>query len=320
MYRLLQLLSDGRFHSGAELGALLGVTRAAVWKKLQLLEKSFSISLERISGKGYRLASPISLLDESRLSSALGSLGWSVFLREEIDSTNAEALRLLQCPTSLPFIVVAESQTAGRGRRGRRWASPPVRNLYCSFALRVEAGGRHLSGMSLAVGLAVVDTLRSLGVPGVGLKWPNDVYVDGKKVAGILLELTGDPADQCHVVIGIGINVNMTFSVDEIDQPWTSLRSVLGALVDRNELLLRLAMSLSGYLERHISEGFSALRAEWEAVNVWQGLMCRLSAGSQEVLGRVLGVDDHGALRLDVDGCIYVFSGGELSLRLDHDS
>ncbi|QLF93862.1 bifunctional biotin--[acetyl-CoA-carboxylase] ligase/biotin operon repressor BirA [Pseudomonas sp. ABC1] len=321
MYKLLQLLSDGRFHSGAELGASLGVTRAAVWKRLRLLEKSFPVPLERVSGKGYRLASPLSLLDEAGLSSVLRPLGWSLFLYEEADSTNAEALRLLQRLVTPSFVVVAESQTAGRGRRGRQWSSPPALNLYCSFVLQIEDGGRHLPGMSLVVGLAVVDALRKMGVSGVGLKWPNDVYVGGKKVAGILLELTGDPADQCHVVIGIGINVNMMDSGGEgIGQPWVSLRSVLGRCVDRNELLGCLALSLSGYIERHMAEGFAALRAEWESLNVWQGLVCRLSAGPQDVVGRMLGVDDHGALCLDVGGHVRAFSGGELSLRLEHDS
>ena len=124
------------------------------------------------------------------------------------------------------LVIVAEQQTAGRGRRGRAWVSPGE-NLYYSLAITV-GGARELEGLSLVVGLAVLRALESLGVRDAGLKWPNDLLQGGKKIAGILLELSGDPADLCHVVIGIGINVNMK-TVTDIGQPWTSLREALGS-------------------------------------------------------------------------------------------
>ncbi|MCG6539597.1 bifunctional biotin--[acetyl-CoA-carboxylase] ligase/biotin operon repressor BirA [Pseudomonas sp. KSR10] len=321
MSELLRLLGDGRFHSGEELGAALGVSRSAVWKYLQRLEAEYDIELFRVPGKGYRLAEPFSLLNYESCSAALAHLGWQLCFRDTVDSTNAEALRLLRSEVAAPFVVLAESQINGRGRRGRVWVSPFGRNLYYSLALKIANGSEGLSGLSLVVGLAVLHALRRAGVEDVGLKWPNDLYVSGKKIAGILLELTGDPADVCHVIIGIGINVNMISDGLDIDQPWTSVRAQTGVLVDRSELASFVSESLHHYVNLHAQQGFSSLRGEWEANNVWQGKRCVLSAGAHQIKGLMLGIDEHGALRLLVDGQgEQRFSGGELSLRIDHDS
>ena len=162
--------------------------------------------------------------------------------------------------------------------------------------------------------------MRSFGLAESGLKWPNDLLVGNRKIAGILLELLGDPADICHVVVGIGINVNMQLSTEEIGQPWTSMRTEGGGLVDRNALVTRLSAYLEEYLGRHKREGFSALRAEWEGAHLWQGRFVNLTAGIQNIQGMVMGIDATGALRLSVDGEERAYSGGELSLRLSDDS
>ncbi|MCW8159053.1 bifunctional biotin--[acetyl-CoA-carboxylase] ligase/biotin operon repressor BirA [Stutzerimonas stutzeri] len=314
MNRLLRLLQDGRFHSGEELGGALGVSRSAVWKLVQRIQADALVTVFKVPGRGYRLAESLSLLEKEKLAPELMCFGWSLHLCESVGSTNAEALRLLQLE-EVPFLVLAEAQTSGRGRRGRSWVSPFGQNLYFSLAIRVQGGAGQLAGMSLVVGLAVMQTLRLIGLPQAGLKWPNDVYVDGRKIAGILLELTGDPADVCHVIIGIGINVNMVEAAG-IDQLWTSIREHVG-MVDRNELVLTLAGTLKRYLERHAEAGFSALKQEWESNHIWQGRSCTLSTGSQDYSGVVLGVDEEGGLRLMINGDERSFSGGELSLRLD---
>jgi BirA family biotin operon repressor/biotin-[acetyl-CoA-carboxylase] ligase len=164
-----------------------------------------------------------------------------------------------------------------------------------------------------------MQTLREQGVPGAGLKWPNDVLVGRKKIAGILLELVGDPADVCHVVLGVGINVNMQMT-DEVDQLWTSMRLEAGKVFDRNHLVAELGMMLQKYLVRHQAGGFSAVQSEWEQNHLWQGRAVSLIAGVNQIDGEVLGIDSQGALRLRVDGVEKVFSGGELSLRLRNDS
>ncbi|TFY93957.1 bifunctional biotin--[acetyl-CoA-carboxylase] ligase/biotin operon repressor BirA [Pseudomonas nabeulensis] len=319
MLTLLKLLKDGRFHSGEALGAALGVSRSAVWKQLQHLEAELNLPIHKVRGKGYQLASPLVFLSDEAIALEASSLPWPVRVFDTIDSTNAEALRLVDAGCAAPFLVVAEQQTAGRGRRGRKWVSPFAQNVYYSLVLRIEGGLRQLEGLSLVVGLAVMQALRELGVQGAGLKWPNDVLVADRKIAGILLELVGDPADICHVVIGIGINVNMQ-KADEVDQQWTSVWLETGSAVDRNHLVAQLGVQLQGYLERHKESGFAALQGEWEQNHLWQGRAASLIAGASQIDGEVLGVDCQGALRLSVDGVEKIFSGGELSLRLRDDS
>lgn len=318
MLTLLKLLQDGQFHSGEALGRALGISRSAIWKQLQQLEADYDLQIHKIRGKGYRLASPLSLLDPSKLSHA--ARGWKKTVVETIDSTNAEAMRRIAAGEEPPFVILAEHQSGGRGRRGRQWVSPYGQNLYCSVGLRVEGGTRQLEGLSLVVGLAVMRALRSTGLPGVGLKWPNDILVGDRKIAGILLELIGDPADICSVIIGIGVNANMRSPDAQIDQPWTSLLLERGAMVDRSELATSVLEQLSLCLEQSAVGGFEVLRAEWEADHLWQGRSASLVAGQRRIDGVVLGVDDSGALRMDVDGTENVFSGGELSLRLRDDS
>lgn len=315
MQMLLKLLKDGEFHSGEDLGAIMGVSRSAVWKKLQQLEAETGLEIHKVRGRGYRLADPLFMLDAQWIERNQADADWAIHVYDSIDSTNAQAMRLIESGGALPLLVLAERQTAGRGRRGRKWVSPFGENLYYSLAMRVDGGMRRLEGLSLLVGLAVVKMLREMGINGAGLKWPNDVLVGGRKLAGVLLELTGDPADVCHVVIGVGINVNMRAS-EEVDQAWTSMLLEYGAVIDRNEIVARLNKELSAYLSAHREAGFGAFQAEWEANHLWQGRPVTLLAGSSAVEGVVVGIDTVGALRLKVEDEIQSFSGGELSLRL----
>lgn len=319
MLTLLKLLRDGRFHSGQALGVALGISRSAVWKQLQHLEAELGLSIHKVRGRGYQLAEPLILLDPALMCDSSPAVNWPVQVFDFIDSTNAEALRAIQRGQAAPFLVLAERQTAGRGRRGRKWVSPFAENLYYSLVLRIEGGMRQLEGLSLVVGLAVMHVMREQGVAGVGLKWPNDLLVGNKKIAGILLELVGDPADVCHVVLGIGVNVNMQVA-DEVDQQWTSVRLESGKVCDRNRLVLALGVALQEYLGRHQRGGFSVIHAEWEQNHLWQGRAVSLIAGVNRIDGVVVGIDNQGALRLKVDGVEKVFSGGELSLRLRDDS
>ncbi|AZE51519.1 Biotin operon repressor [Pseudomonas chlororaphis] len=319
MLTLLELLKDGRFHSGQALGAALGISRSAVWKQLQQLEADLGLSIHKVRGRGYQLAAPLMLLSPADIYEQSKDCPWVVLAFDSIDSTNAEALRAVERGVPAPFLVLAERQTAGRGRRGRKWVSPFAENVYYSLVLRIDGGMRQLEGLSLVVGLAVMQTLREFGVAGAGLKWPNDVLVGRKKIAGILLELVGDPADVCHVVLGVGINVNMQ-KTDEVDQQWTSMRLESGKQVDRNQLVARLSMMLRAYLERHQAHGFSSIQEEWEQNHLWQGNAVSLIAGVNKIDGVVMGIDQQGALRLEVDGVEKVYSGGELSLRLRDDS
>lgn len=316
MLKVLSLLNDGEFHSGESLGEALGISRAAVWKRVEQLEHEQGLTINRVRGKGYQSAEKDFLLNQNLL---LEHIGIPVVVHAELDSTNAEVVRQLKQQLA-PFLVLAEKQTAGRGRRGRAWVSPLAQNLYFSLAWPLQRNLAQLEGLSLVVGVALLRTLKILGIDGVGLKWPNDVLYNNAKLSGILLELIGDPADRCHVVIGIGINVNMLQKEQDISQDWTSLKSIAGKSINRNQLAICLYKNLQECLELHAQQGFAAFKSEWENAHCWQGQQGVISTVAKQVAGTILGVDATGALRLLVNGQEQVFSGGEISLRLTHDS
>lgn len=317
MLKMLALLADGEFHSGSDLGAEVGVSRAAVWKRLQRLADEFGIEVQSVSGKGYRLEHPLSLLNSDVLQTSFPAL--PIFIYESIGSTNEQAKKLL-ATSSAPLVVLAEHQAAGRGRRGRVWLSPFAQNLYLSFVWPISEGMAQVDGLSLVVGLAVVRAVEKTIGATAQLKWPNDVLINNQKVAGILLELVGDPADLCHVVIGIGINLNMNGAHTAIDQQWTSLYKETGQYIDRTVFTQILIESLDRYLDKQKMHGFSSLKNEWLSVHAWHGRNALLSSGQETVRGRVLGVGDKGEICLMVDGCERLFIGGELSLRLHDDT
>lgn len=322
LHAILALLADGQFHSGEKLGEQLGVSRAAVWKALQPLEVQ-GFPIHRVRGKGYRIPVGAVLLESKAIQAGLPdaeSARWEWHIRQQVDSTNAEAQRLVAEAGLRPLVVVAEQQSAGRGRRGRVWSSPFGQNLYMSFVEPVSGGAQGLEGLSLVVGLTLVQTLEACGYQGLRLKWPNDVLLDGAKLAGVLLEISGDLTADAVVVIGVGVNVLM--EVDgNIDQRWTSLRrSGQKGVLDRNQLVAAFATRLVGALELFSREGFSAFRDQWQHYDAWRDAEVRVVSGSNILAGRNLGVSAQGALRLLTAGGEIDISGGEVSLRLGHAS
>ncbi|MBB3170169.1 bifunctional biotin--[acetyl-CoA-carboxylase] ligase/biotin operon repressor BirA [Simiduia aestuariiviva] len=314
---LLPVLADGEFHSGEALGALLGVSRTAVWKQLQKLE-ALGLAVESIKGRGYRLSRPLDLLSVPEVlaatsESARAQLQLRLLL--QTDSTNVQAMQVAEGGAAHGLVVLAEQQVAGRGRRGRQWVSPFGANIYLSLVWRFAGGAAALSGLSLAVGVACARALRSAGLVAVGLKWPNDLLVDGRKLGGILLEMTGDPAGECQVVIGIGLNVQMgDAEAEAIEQPWTSLRRE-GLSVSRSTVVGLLLEQLVAVLTQFGREGFTSLRQEWSALDIYRDAPVTLLSVSQSVAGVARGVDDGGALLLETDDGIQTFHGGEVSVR-----
>lgn len=316
MLKLLTLLADGNFHSGNELGAAAGISRAAVWKRLQGATAEFGLELQSVPGKGYRLSHPLSLIKLNALQANFPYL--PIFAYDSISSTNEYAKKMLATQPA-PLAILAEHQTLGRGRRGRKWNSPYAQNLYLSYAWPVTRGMAQIDGLSLVAGLAVVRAVEQVVGTTAQLKWPNDVLINNAKVAGILLELVGDPADLCSVVIGIGVNLNMTSTNQTIDQEWTSLALETGKQVDRTQFAQSVLESLDVYLEKQKNYGFSSLKNEWLSVHGWQGREVVLSVGNELVQGRITGLGDKGEICLLVDGQERLFIGGELSLRLHDD-
>ncbi|MEH6567360.1 MAG: bifunctional biotin--[acetyl-CoA-carboxylase] ligase/biotin operon repressor BirA [Halopseudomonas sp.] len=322
LHAILALLADGQFHSGEKLGEQLGVSRAAIWKALQPLEQQ-GFPLHRVRGKGYRIPQGAVLLDRAVVQAALpGALAerWQWHLYQQVDSTNAQAQRLVAETGVRPLVVIAEQQTAGRGRRGRQWSSPFGQNLYMSFVEPVSGGAQGLEGLSLVVGLTLVQALESCGYQGCRLKWPNDVLLDGAKLAGVLLEISGDLTADAVVVIGVGVNVLMEAD-DEIDQRWTSLRRCgQKGVLDRNQLIAAFASRLAESLVLFSREGFSAFHARWQDYDAWLGAEVQVISGDNVRTGRNLGVTRQGALRLLSEGGEVDVNGGEVSLRLSHAS
>ncbi len=318
MRALLGFLSDGYFHSGEELGEKLGISRAAVWKKLKQLEE-LGLKLDSVRGKGYRLSSGIELLDKNYICSQLNSdfkENVAIHCEPVVASTNDW---VQQCEAENPGmwnICLAECQTAGRGRRGRTWQSPFGTNIYFSMIWHVRQGVASLEGLSLAIGLALVRTLKSFGGEGVQLKWPNDVLWHGKKLAGVLLEISGDPTGECKVVIGIGINGRL-FPDDRenIDQPAADLSEVLPIRATRNEVVAGLINTTIPMLQLFGREGFPAFHYEWNQYDAFAGSQVVLSTATEAICGESMGVETDGGLKIKTASGIQVFKGGELSLR-----
>lgn len=315
---LVLRLADGEFHSGEDLGQLLGVSRTAVWKQLQKLHE-YGLVVESVKGRGYRLPAALDLLAPAQIAAKLSESARSDLDIVHLyctDSTNTRAVEA-SAQGIHGRVWLAEQQTAGRGRRGRAWVSPFAANLYLSMGWHFYGGAAALSGLSLAIGVACARALTSLGLQGLQLKWPNDLLVAGKKLGGILLEMTGDPAGECRVVVGVGLNVTMPPAI-AIDQPWIDLSS-LGVKVTRSTLAAEVLSQMHSVLEDFGRVGFSAFRDEWMGLDAFAGAPVTLSSAATVHRGVARGVDATGALLLETGEGIRHMHGGELSLRAGHD-
>ena len=319
--KILNALKDGKFHSGESLGELLGVSRTAVWKQLQKLEE-IGLQVESVKGTGYRVVNGIDLLVKDDITVHLRDRNRneprSIELFQSLGSTNKYLREQAEKSDCSGSVVLAERQTSGRGRRGKTWVSPFAANIYMSILWDFEQGAQALEGLSLAVGVAVRRALIEMGLEDVRLKWPNDIYIGNKKLGGILLEMIGDPAGHCSVVIGVGINVSMPASIAvNIDQPWTDCCSESDAPIARSRLAALLIDNIFDILNDFESLGFAGYRDEWQEADAFKGLQGTISTPRDSVSGTVIGVDNSGAVQLKLmSGAVKSFIGGELSLRL----
>jgi BirA family transcriptional regulator, biotin operon repressor / biotin---[acetyl-CoA-carboxylase] ligase len=323
-FQLVAVFADGRFHSGDELGQHFGVTRSAIWKAVKKLSE-LGLEVHSVRGKGYRLREPITLLDQKSFLKDLSATNKTCIKEVEvlgcIDSTNSHTLRRIQdgsldLAPGETYLCIAEMQTAGKGRRGRRWVSPFGHNLYLSMVQVYERGASGLEGLSLVVGLALVKALHAFGFSGLGLKWPNDVLWQGKKLAGILIEINGDIGGTCQVVIGLGLNLQPhEVAMQQVLQPWTSLAELGFEQTQRNLLLGKILEHQLDALKRFNGAGFTPFIPEWHLHDVTAGKKLELSTAMGTVAGIGEGVDVTGALVLRTEQGIQKFYGGEISLR-----
>jgi len=308
---LISLLADGEFHSGEQLGESLGMSRAAINKHIQTL-RDWGVDVFTVPGKGYSLPEPIQLLDETFIRREVAQ--GSVAVLPVIDSTNQYLLDRLAGLQS-GDACVAEYQQAGRGRRGRKWISPFGANLYISMYWRLEQGPAAAIGLSLVIGIVMTEVLRDLGADQVRVKWPNDLYLNDRKLAGILVELTGKTGDAAQIVIGAGVNLAMrNAQAGDINQGWINLQEA-GVRIDRNVLAARLITELRSALHCFEQEGLTPFLARWEVLDNFINRPVKLIIGEKEIFGISRGIDSQGALLLEQDGVVKPWVGGEISLR-----
>jgi BirA family transcriptional regulator, biotin operon repressor / biotin---[acetyl-CoA-carboxylase] ligase len=317
-FTLLRLLADGEFHSGEVLARQLGMSRASVNNALRGMD-ACGLTLYSVRGRGYRLASPLQWLDAGRINSHLGKLRKNFHI-EVLDSAPSSNILLLQRAAQGAengSVLAVEWQSGGRGRRGRAWHSGLGSALTFSLLWRFDCGLSALSGLSLAVGVALIRALHKLGVSGVSLKWPNDILSEKGKLAGILIEAQGDMLGPSAVVVGIGLNLFLPQQVScRIDQPATCLMDMLDEMPERNYLLAVLLRELHGVLCEFGAQGFAALRTEWERYHVFQNRQIQLLLPDGDgVMGIVRGVTDVGALELETKQGMRKFDAGEICLR-----
>lgn len=309
--KLVSILADGEFHSGEQIGEQLGMSRAAINKHIQTL-KEWGLDVFTVTGKGYSLPASVQLLDEAEINQHLEQQGLAVI--PVIDSTNQYLLdRMASLKTG--DACVAEYQQAGRGRRGRQWFSPFGANLYLSMYWRLEQGPAAAMGLSLVIGIVIAEVLQQLGAEDVRVKWPNDLYLNDRKLAGILVEMVGKTGDAAQIVFGAGINLKMRSpDVNVVNQGWINLQEA-GIAINRNELVSLLINQLRHSLRDFERDGLAPFLPRWQRLDNFINRPVKLLIGDREVLGIARGIDQQGGLLLEQDGVTKSWVGGEISLR-----
>lgn len=321
--QILRLLSDGVFHSGTELGKQLDITRAAVCKNIHQLGQS-GLEIHRVTGRGYKLDTPLVLLERDRILQLLGDaavVSDQVQVVDEVDSTNRYLADVVEGrPNINGATCLAEVQTGGRGRRGRSWVTTPYCNLMLSMAWRFAGGPGAITGLSLAAGVALMRALEEYGVSGIGLKWPNDILWNDRKLAGLLVDIQGEAAGPTKVILGVGVNGYISpRDAGDIDQPWTDLRSITGETVDRNRLAALVMRHLWRMFRLFEDKGIAPFREDWHKHHLFRDKRVRLLRGDRVVCGIAEGIDDAGGLILRIGRSRQTFHSGEVSLRLARD-
>lgn len=310
--KLLHLLQDRKCHSGQQLGKILGVSRTSIWKHICLLI-NLGIPIKRLPQSGYQLERPFIPLDAAQIGE---SMGIELHVFSEIDSTNRYLKTL--APTTQSIACCAETQTAGRGRFGRPWISPFGENIYLSYRQQLTCSLSQLSGLSLVASLAVHSCLQPMISSPLQIKWPNDLYWQHKKLAGILIEMLVEENGCIQLIIGVGINVNSVAARDRlISKPYCSLYSISEQYFDRNVLIGRLLQQITQDIDTFMQKGFPAFRNQWQELDYLFGKNITVQQLNQQYQGQASGVDDAGQLLLkDEAGLMHRLTSGDASISL----
>jgi BirA family biotin operon repressor/biotin-[acetyl-CoA-carboxylase] ligase len=323
--RLLHALADGRTHSGEELARAFGITRAAVWKQIGKLA-AWGITVEAAPGSGYRLPRRLDLLDTQSLRAALAP-GVAARLAKlevytELESTNRHLLGVAP-PVGQLDVCLAEFQTAGRGRRGRRWSTPLGAGICLSVGWQFAGMPAELAALTLAVGVAVRRVLARVAGVEIALKWPNDLVCDDRKLGGILLEVAAEGQGGAHVVAGIGLNValprDLLPSLSDWPRGAIDLATAMGSEPPpRVVLVAALVGELAELFSDYSLNGFAAYRGEWGSADYLRGRSVRVDDAGAPIAGFALGIDVDGALLVEtMDGERHRVVAGDVSVRSD---
>ncbi len=317
--KLVYVLADGQFHSGEYLAKHIGVSRTAIWKLVAKLE-TWQIKVFALRGKGYKIPGGLNLIDSEYLNQkvlAESNLFKHIDVLPTVDSTSSYMTRCWQQTPGDGRICVSEHQTQGRGRKGRKWISPFGANFYFSLGLNLPLGLSALGGLSLAVGIGLTKLLNEYTTEKIRLKWPNDILVDNRKLAGILVEASGDSNDNSFLNIGIGVNWDMPDGQTEIEQPWANLKSLLSKDIERSKILALMLLEIDRILCIYIEHGFDLFREQWPALSAYYKQPIAILTRSGKVAGKEIGIDKSGAIRIQTEEGERSFFSGEVSLRLE---
>jgi BirA family biotin operon repressor/biotin-[acetyl-CoA-carboxylase] ligase len=317
-WQLLNLLADGKFHSGEVLAKTLNISRASVFNALSGVA-NFGLELHRVRGRGYRLARPWQRLSAEEVKRELTEDAEQFNIEIVPQTTSSNTLLLKRAGLDVASspsgsVLAVELQTAGRGRLGRTWCSSLGCSLTFSMLWRFDCGLNGLSGLSLVVGVAIVRALKRLGAQGVWLKWPNDILTINGKLGGVLIEAQGDMYGPSAAVIGIGLNCTLPDKLAKrIDQPACALSEVFTDMPTRNHLLAALIHELAGALRQFAAGGFTPFAREWESYHLYQGQTIQMRKADDTVVpGLVRGISDRGELCLETEEGIAQFNSGDL--------
>ncbi len=317
-FQILEQLADGKFHSGEALAKQFDISRARVWQTVDEL-RNYGLEIAAVTGRGYKIFDGLELLNEHKIMAHMPahlSAKTQIILRAQTESTNSVLSEQLRQKTiNSGTVCLAEYQSLGRGRLGRTWVSPMGSNIYCSMAWQFNQSAAQLMGLSLVVGLAVIEALNQMGAKNIGLKWPNDIFWQGKKLGGILVEIAGDALGPCDVIIGIGLNVNMPRHI-KIDQAFTDLSHVMQRTISRNQLIAHMITALNDYLPRFSQQGFNGFLNEWLKYDILHNQPVKITQLDQILDGLAMGIDEQGQLKVNIDGKEQCLTSAEVSVSL----
>lgn len=311
---MMATLADGHFHSGEEFAAEFGISRTAVAGHIRQLT-TWGLDVFKVKGKGYKLNQPMVLLNAEKIQTIIGSaLVADIEVAPVLESTNTELKR--RCLNNVPGeTLLAEIQTGGRGRHGRAWLAPVGSSLTLSMYWRFEDGYQGMAGLSLLVGIAICRALKKFDIDDARLKWPNDVYLRGRKLAGVLIEVEGQIGASAHSIIGIGLNVRLPDGMDDVGQPCSDLSEYLRDDIDRNHIAAEIIRTLWSIIPEFQNQGFAPFVDEWCALDWFADRTVVMQMGDKRISGIDRGIDASGALLVETQDGITRFHGGEVSLR-----